>query len=64
MKRKKKEIFMRRKSIESMKGFIEPQWQILKFLTQFYTFKKFERRLLSSCTKFSFPHTHYIKALK
>jgi hypothetical protein len=39
--------------------FNEPQWQILEFLTQFYTFKKFQRRLLSSYTIF-FP-SHYIK---
>lgn len=46
-------ILSRKKSIEkSTHGFVEPQRRILKFLTQFYTFKKFQRRLLSSYTIF------------
>ena len=34
--------------------FVEPQWQILKFLTQFYTFKKFQSSSAFIVHKISF----------
>lgn len=60
----KKDFFVRRKVSRNIyrEKFNEPQWQILKFLTQFYTFKKFQRRLLSSYTIF-LPDTYIWKYL-